>query len=206
MEDQGIPVYPFCEVLSTDDCHTAGRKFGYPFILKNALLAYDGRGNVVVHSAEEVEECFQRLGGEALYAEKFVPFVKELAIMVVRGCVHAAGTGEGEDECGDGVMCFPVVETIQREGICDVVICPAQVPQSVAQGAEEVARRAVGCLRGRGVFGVELFMLSDGQILFNELAPRYATTHSWLLHITSHYALPYHTTLHHTMGHDASLL
>lgn len=170
MEEQGIPLPPFCEILTRDDCEVAGRKFGYPFVLKNALLAYDGRGNAVVHSPEDIDDCFQRLGGDALYAEKFVPFVKELAVMVVRCCGPVDECSERSGE--DTIMCYPVVETIQKNSICDVVICPAQVPQSVLEDAEGVARKAVACLRGRGVFGVELFMLADGQILYNEIAPR----------------------------------
>ncbi|CAE7373477.1 ade6, partial [Symbiodinium microadriaticum] len=164
MELQEVPVAPFCEVVSVEDCLAAGRRFGYPFVLKNALLAYDGRGNVVVRSAEVIEECFTRLGGEGLYAEQFVPFAKELAVMVVRT------RPEGGTE--DDMMCFPLVETLQRDGICDTVVCPAQVPESVRESALAVARQAVGCLRGQGVFGVELFMLPDGQILYNEIAPR----------------------------------
>lgn len=165
MEDHGIPVSSFCEIGSAQDCLEAGRRYGYPFVLKNALLAYDGRGNAVVDSPDSVEECYERLGGGSdLYAERFVPFVKELAVMVVRG----PSDGEGEE----ALRTYPVVETVHRESICDVVICPAQIPCSVRDSAVEVAERAVGALRGCGVFGVELFMMADGQILYNEIAPR----------------------------------
>jgi phosphoribosylaminoimidazole carboxylase len=148
------------------NCHEAGERYGFPFVLKNSCLAYDGRGNAVVHSPEEIEECYHRLGGDTqpLYAEKFVPFVKELAVMIVRS--------KGEEEGEDVLTAYPVVETIQTNSICDLVICPAQCSPTVCERAVTVAREAVGTFSGWGIFGVEMFLLATGEILLNEIAPR----------------------------------
>ena len=76
-------------------------RFGYPYMLKKKKLAYDGRGNAAVKSEEDVESAFAKLGGTELYAEQWVPFVKELAIMVAL--------------TKDGAVSYPVVETIQQD-------------------------------------------------------------------------------------------
>jgi phosphoribosylaminoimidazole carboxylase len=134
--------------------------FGYPLMLKSRRLAYDGRGNAVVQSAEGVAAAWAQLAPKGgLYAEKWVPFRRELAVIVARG---ADGSCVGYD----------AVETIQKNNICHVVVAPAQVPGDVLARAREVAQRAVSHFTGAGVYGVELFELADGAILLNEMAPR----------------------------------
>lgn len=155
----------YCEITSIEDCYRAGELYGYPYVLKNCCLAYDGRGNCVIRSENHVEESFNKLGGstQELYAEKFVPFIKELAVMVVRS--------KGSDT-EDLISCYPVVETIQTDNICDIVICPAQISSSIAEKAINIAKNAVSTLSGWGIFGVEMFLLANGEILLNEIAPR----------------------------------
>jgi phosphoribosylaminoimidazole carboxylase len=157
----------FCQINSVEDCHRAGETYGYPYVLKNCCLAYDGRGNAVIHSSDEIDNCYQKLGGEKqqLYAEKFVPFVKELAVMIVRSKSTING---GEDL----ISAYPVVETIQTDSICDLVICPAQCSSAICERALTIARDAVSTFTGWGIFGVEMFLLSTGEILLNEIAPR----------------------------------
>lgn len=75
----------------------------------------------------------------------------------------------GRDGC---IKSFPVVETTHKDNICHTVEAPAQIPTEIAGIAMEVAERAVGSLTGAGVFGVELFLLKDGEVLLNEVAPR----------------------------------
>lgn len=128
-------------------------------MLKNKKLAYDGRGNAVVRDANEIEAAFNRLGKCDIYAEKWCPFTKELAVMVVR--------------TSTGLLNYPVVETIQKNSICDVVIAPALLPYLVAESAVGIAREAVEHFEGYGIFGVEMFLLPDDSIIINEIAPRY---------------------------------
>jgi 5-(carboxyamino)imidazole ribonucleotide synthase len=91
--------------------------------------------------------------------EAWVPFERELAVMILRG---------RDDE----VRAYPVVETIQQNHICHVVRAPAAVAPEVAARAAALASQAVTALDGVGVFGVELFLLADGSLLLNEIAPR----------------------------------
>jgi phosphoribosylaminoimidazole carboxylase len=159
--EAGVPLPEFRQIKCEKCAASAGAAFGYPYMLKSKTLAYDGRGNAVVESAESVESAVAALGGyeRGLYAEKWVPFVCELAVMVVRS---RDGT----------VISYPVVQTIHKDNICHTTETPAQVPPSVAAAAKQAAERAVACLEGAGVFGVELFLLPDGSIVLNEVAPR----------------------------------
>ncbi|KAG0169421.1 phosphoribosylaminoimidazole carboxylase ade2 [Apophysomyces sp. BC1034] len=155
----GIPVADYVETPDLEAVILAGKKFGYPFMLKSKTLAYDGRGNYVVKSENDVKAAVEALSKTPLYAEKWAPFVKELAVMVVR-------RANGE------VRAYPVVETIHKNSICHLVIAPAQVDGSVLQRAQAIAEDAIKTFPGAGIFGVEMFVMEDGEILLNEIAPR----------------------------------
>ncbi|KAL7271153.1 phosphoribosylaminoimidazole carboxylase ade2 [Rhizina undulata] len=136
-----------------------GKKLGYPFMLKSRTLAYDGRGNYVVSDASTIPDALEALKERPLYAEKWAPFVKELAVIVVR---------KKNGEC----VSYPTVETVHEDNICKLVYAPARVPEGVRDKARRLAEKAVESFWGAGVFGVEMFLLSDGNLLINELAPR----------------------------------
>ncbi|KAJ4824398.1 hypothetical protein Tsubulata_024695 [Turnera subulata] len=157
----GIPLPEFMQIDDLEGAKRAGDLFGYPLMIKSKRLAYDGRGNAVAKSEEELSSAVTALGGfgRGLYVEKWTPFVKELAVIVARGRDHS-------------ISCYPVVETIHRENICHIVKAPADVPWKIRKLATDVAHNTVSSLEGAGVFAVELFLTSDGQILLNEVAPR----------------------------------
>lgn len=159
----GVRVAPFRAVASQQDALRVGDDFGYPYMLKSRLCAYDGRGNAVVAQASDVADAFAKLGAAGdkpamLYAEKWVPFTKELAVMVVKA--------------DSDVRAYPVVETTQKDSICDTVLAPAQVATDVYAQAKQMALDAVAQLQGNGIYGVELFVTADGTVLLNEVAPR----------------------------------
>ncbi|CAL0316611.1 unnamed protein product [Lupinus luteus] len=157
----GIPLPEFMQIDDLEGAKKAGELFGYPLMIKSRRLAYDGRGNAVAKSEEELPSAVDALGGfhRGLYVEKWAPFVKELAVIVVRGRDNS-------------ISCYPVVETIHRDNICNIVKAPADVKWKIREHATEVASNAVNSLEGAGVFAVELFLTEDGQILLNEVAPR----------------------------------
>ncbi|AQZ09997.1 ADE2 (YOR128C) [Zygosaccharomyces parabailii] len=147
------------ESASIESLATVGEKLGYPFMLKSRTMAYDGRGNFVVKGSESIPDALQFLEGRPLYAEKWAPFVKELAVMIVRSI--------------DGrVFSYPTVETIHRDNICYVCYAPARVSDSVQLRAKLLAENAVRAFPGCGIFGVEMFYLENGELLINEIAPR----------------------------------
>jgi phosphoribosylaminoimidazole carboxylase len=156
---KGIPLAEYVETPDRAAVVQAGQKFGYPLMLKSKTMAYDGKGNYVVKSEADIDDAMKTLSKTPLYAEKWAPFVKELAVMVVR-------RANGE------VRAYPVVETVHKNSICHLVIAPAQVDGVVAERAQKVAENAIKTFSGAGVFGVEMFMMEDGALLLNEIAPR----------------------------------
>ena len=149
----GCPVSDFLPVESTVESISAtAEKLGLPLMLKSRTLAYDGRGNFVIRDLAQAQEAISALDNRPLYAEKWVPFVKEIAVMVVRS------------RSGEAVS-YPVVETVHKENICHLVFAPFRTRDpSVASRARAVAENAVKTLQGAGVFGVEMFLMADGTV------------------------------------------
>ena len=134
-------------------------KLNYPFMLKARTGAYDGRGNFVVRSSADIAEAFEALRDRPLYAEKWAKFKMELAVMVVN-------TSEKEEpsKWETNTLAFPVVETVHEDSICKLVYAPARgVKAVILRQAQELARRAAACFAGKGVFGVEMFLMDDGK-------------------------------------------
>ncbi|KIK98462.1 hypothetical protein PAXRUDRAFT_823886 [Paxillus rubicundulus Ve08.2h10] len=157
----GCPVSEFIEVdQSVESIQATVTQLGLPLMLKSRTLAYDGRGNFVVRTVDDAADALKALANRPLYAEKWVPFIKEIAVMVVR-------TTDAE------VVSYPAVETVHKDNVCHLVFAPLRScdPQ-VSSRAQRVAESAVKTLTGAGVFGVEMFLMDDGAIYINEIAPR----------------------------------
>jgi phosphoribosylaminoimidazole carboxylase len=136
-----------------------GKKLGLPFMLKAQTQAYDGKGNFPIKSETDIDAALQALGKLPLYAEKWATFKAELAVMVVK--------------TKDEVLSFPTVETFHEDSICKLVYAPARnVSDKVNEDAQSLARKAIAAFEGKGVFGVEMFLLENDTLLINEIAPR----------------------------------
>lgn len=164
----GIPVAPFAPVETVPEAKQLLADYGGKILIKTRHGAYDGRGNMVVSSDEDVQTAFKRFAGQKLYVEKFVPFTKELAVMVARGLDGSIAT-------------YPVVETVHERNICVEVVAPAPVDTAVHEAAEALAAQVASLLEGAGMFGIELFLTEDNQVLVNEIAPR--------VHNSGHYTM-----------------
>lgn len=149
----------FIKVLNKEDILNASKKFGYPVVLKARTGAYDGRGNALIKNENGIEKALDKLSGRKLYIEKFVPFTKELAVIVARST-------KGE------IVTYPVVETIHKNNILHYLLSPAPVDKKVAAKAKRLAIDTMQHLKGAGVFGIEMFLTKDGEVLINEIAPR----------------------------------
>ncbi len=145
----GVPS-PMAVALD-DDGSLAVDTIGFPMVLKARFGGYDGKGTRYAKTYAEFEALRKTWEGGGWLAEQFVPFKRELAVMV---CVGPNSS-----------VCFPTMETIQENHVCDLVF-----PSGV--DASKVALAAVEAVRGVGLYGVELFELSDGSVLVNEIAPR----------------------------------
>ncbi|MBE0541211.1 MAG: 5-(carboxyamino)imidazole ribonucleotide synthase [Verrucomicrobia bacterium] len=167
----GLPVPWPRAVERMEDVAAVACEWGFPLLLKARRNAYDGKGNATIRTVTDIETAWRKLGGPSsnpLFAEQFCPFTQELAIIVTR-----ARDGE--------VVTYPVVETVQREHICHVVRAPAPVAPEIAERAADLACRAVAAIGAIGSFGVEMFLMKDGQLFINELAPR--------VHNSGHYTI-----------------
>ncbi len=166
LQAAGVPVPDFSPVASVDDVRRIGEAWGWPIVVKARRNGYDGYGNVTLRAGDDIGAALERLGGGTgagapggLYAERWVPFVAELATTV------AIGSG------GEMVL-YPVVATTQENHICHEVIAPAPIDAASADGARAVARGAAAASGAVGLLAVEMFLLADGRVLANELAPR----------------------------------
>ena len=139
-------------------------------VVKTARGGYDGKGVRVVRSADEVADWFAAAadGGVPLLAEEKVPFTRELAVLVAR-----RPSGE--------IRTWPVVESVQRDGVCAEVIAPApDLDPALAARAVDVAVRIADGLDVTGVLAVELFEV-DGDVVVNELAMRPHNSGHWTI-------------------------
>jgi 5-(carboxyamino)imidazole ribonucleotide synthase len=159
----GIPVPTFAEMSTKDDLVAFGQQHGYPFVVKTRKFGYDGYGNATIRRETEIDMVWRRfMEGEEprpLMAESFVTFTKELAVMVARN-------RRGE------IAVYPCVQTIQQGHICVTVLAPAPIEEHLQKRAQEIAVQCVEAVNGVGVFGIEMFLTVDDQIIFNEIAPR----------------------------------
>ncbi|CAK4002395.1 phosphoribosylaminoimidazole carboxylase [Lecanosticta acicola] len=148
------------EEPTTEELERVASRLGLPLMLKSRREAYDGRGNFPVQTKADFKPALEALGGnKLLYAEKWSNFKMELAVMVVK--------------TKDQVLSFPTVETIHENSICKLTYAPARgVSRQINEKAQALARKAVDCFWGKGVFGVEMFLLPNDEVLINEIAPR----------------------------------
>lgn len=160
LSKNGIPVPKFLEVKSEDDYEIISKQLGKRIILKSRKMGYDGYGNADVKNDKEFRAAYKKLTirHSKLLAEEFVKFSKELAIMVVRTRKE--------------IKTYPVVETIQKNHILHTCIAPAQISRKKIKKAREIATEAVKAVKGYGMFGIEMFIDSQGKISVNEMAPR----------------------------------
>lgn len=162
----GAPCPAWARVRSVDDVTAFAGEHGWPVVLKAVRGGYDGRGVWVCRSPADVVEAFA--SGIELMAEAFVPFERELAVLVARS-PH-----------GQGVS-YPVVETVQQDGICVEVIAPAPgLDQEQSAQAQRIALTIADQLGVTGLLAVEMFQTSGGLVV-NELAMRPHNSGHWTI-------------------------
>lgn len=171
LEALGAPVPRYRSVETVDDVAAFARSVGGPVVIKTVRGGYDGRG--VVMARDIAEACRAAgdylAGGVPVLVEERVAMRRELAALVARS------------PFGQGAV-WPVVETVQRDGICVLVMAPApELPDATAAAAEELALRVAGELGVVGVLAVELFETDDGGLVVNELAMRPHNSGHWTM-------------------------
>lgn len=163
-----IPVADFSPVETKEDIKNFALKNSFPVVLKSRTMGYDGKGNYLINSEKDIDTAFDALSKRGkLMCESFVKFEKEIAIQVAR------------NKLGE-VRIYPVVETVQENHICNLVMASANSFLDIRKEVEMIAGTIVNHLSYVGVMGIEMFFSGD-KILVNELAPR--------VHNSGHYTI-----------------
>ena len=159
LQKNGIAVAEFEKIENKEELNQMIDKMGLPLLLKTRRDAYDGRGNYKINSKSEIDDALDLFSGKTLMVEKFVKFEKEVSVIAARNT-------KGE------ISTYPVVENIHENNILRTTIAPGRVSEIVRKEAEKIAEKTMEVLHGAGVFGIEMFVTSDDEILINEIAPR----------------------------------
>ena len=173
LNKHGIPTVRF---MLIDGNLSDVSSLGYPLVIKVRKGGYDGRGNIVIRSKEDLDSLrlkefirhYSSKDNIGFYAEEYVNFVKEISVIVARAYDGSS-------------VAYPVAENIHDDNILDTSIIPARIDEHTYNKAREIARDVIDAFNGIGVFGVEMFLTSDGSIMVNEIAPR--------VHNSGHYTI-----------------
>ena len=163
-QNQGLPIPKF----SAYDHDSDFDAFSFPIVLKARRHGYDGQGTVIVKSEDELQKTLIKFQDTPLLIEEFIPFEKELAVIVARSV-----TGE--------IKIYPTVETYQHNQVCRWVIVPTHLSEKQVSKINAIANKLVEALDYVGVLGIEIFLTKEGNVLINEIAPR--------THNSGHYTL-----------------
>lgn len=155
----GAPVANYITAYAYEELVEKIDQVGFPCIVKTAFGGYDGKGQVKLDTIEQLEEAKDLFEHTACIAEAYVPFVKEISVIIQRGV-------NGQS------YCLPIAENIHKDHILHESIVPARIADGVAEKAIEAAEKIANHLALIGTLAVEMFVLEDGDIVINELAPR----------------------------------
>jgi 5-(carboxyamino)imidazole ribonucleotide synthase len=155
----GCPVAPYAVADSYEQLVQKIDDVGYPCIVKTARGGYDGKGQQLLKSKDELPLAEQLFEHSPCIVEGFVPFTMEISVIVQRN-------GHGE------TYCLPVGENIHVHHILHQTIVPARISEETARKAEEAAAKIADYLQLVGTLAVEMFVLENGEIIINECAPR----------------------------------
>ena len=159
LQNHNIPVPEFIKVDDIEEVKEGLKKFGYPALLKARRDAYDGKGNFKIDSEKEIQTAYDYFKGQKLMLEKFVPFKMEVSVIASRNT-------KGE------IKTYPLVENIHEKNILRETIAPSRTSNEVSEKAGKIASNTMDVLKGAGVFGIEMFVTQDDEIVINEIAPR----------------------------------
>ncbi|WPK13656.1 5-(carboxyamino)imidazole ribonucleotide synthase [Lysinibacillus louembei] len=157
--EAGCPVAPYVVAESYEELVAQIDTIGYPCIVKTARGGYDGKGQQLLKSADDLLLVKGLFEHSVCIAEGFVPFEKEISVIVQRN-------GQGQ------TCCLPVGENIHVHHILHETIVPARIAETTYEKATEAATKIADSLKLVGTLAVEMFVLENGELVINELAPR----------------------------------
>lgn len=158
IEAAGLQVAPYIPVRSARDVSRAKDVLGFPFVIKTCRFGYDGKGQTVLRTEQDIRTFMDQFEESEYVAEAWLPFEKEISVIVTRG-THETTT-------------FPISENIHRNNILHLSIVPARVEEEILEDARHLALQLADHIGLIGTLAVELFIMEDGSLYVNELAPR----------------------------------
>lgn len=167
-----VPTTAWASVRKGERLEDAWRVIGgVAGVLKTARMGYDGKGQELIASVDELPAALVRLGSVPCILERRVTLEREISVMVARGIDGTTAT-------------WPVAENVHRHGILHTSVVPATIPEALALEARALAVLVVARLDYVGVMGVEYFIADGGKLLVNELAPRPHNSGHWTLDVS----------------------
>jgi 5-(carboxyamino)imidazole ribonucleotide synthase len=164
----GLKTAPYRNVTSAQEARDAITALGTPSILKTRRMGYDGKGQSKIASADEVADAFARFKSAPCILEGFVAFDFEASVIPVRGRDSAfAAYDPPENTHGDHILRRSIV--------------PSRLSAAQIEDAKSIAKKIADALDYVGVFAVELFVMKDGSLLVNEIAPRVHNSGHWTI-------------------------
>ena len=157
--EAGVKVAPYHAIHSEGELLNKIKTLGFPSVLKTSRGGYDGKGQYVLKSADDLKAASKLLQHGSCVLESWVPFEKEVSVIVVRN-------PRGE------IACFPIGENIHKQNILHQTIVPARIAEKTAIEAYDIARKIADHFSLIGTLAIEMFVTKEGGILVNELAPR----------------------------------
>ena len=164
----GIATAPFAAVAAPGELAAAIGLVGKPAVLKTRRYGYDGKGQATIKNGSDPQTAWRDVGGQPCILEAFVPFEREVSVIVARGHDGA-------------VECFDVTENEHRDHILKTSRVPARISPAVESEALRIAATIAREFGYVGVLAVELFVLRDGGLLVNETAPRVHNSGHWTI-------------------------
>ncbi|WP_048644763.1 5-(carboxyamino)imidazole ribonucleotide synthase [Nitratireductor soli] len=168
LNSAGISTAPFVSVDSDDDLRSGLRRFAGSGVLKTRRLGYDGKGQSVFRAGTpaSLDGVYQAMGAVPLILEALVPFEREVSVIAAR--THDGATSV-----------YDPVENRHRNGILHSSTVPAAIGQQTSEAVRQAAADILAALDYVGVIGVEFFVLENGKVLVNEIAPRVHNSGHW---------------------------
>lgn len=168
IRDCGIMTAPFIGVKSLNELKHAVEMMGTPCVLKTCEFGYDGKGQIKIESESECETAWNTLGSNDTILEGWMKFEREISVIVAR-------------DLAGNMRCYDPVENIHRNHILAQTNVPAIMPDEMAKNACNIATKLAEKLDLVGIMAVELFVMKDGSLLVNELAPRPHNSGHWTI-------------------------
>lgn len=159
IQEAGVPVAPYRVIENPESLEPALEELGLPAVLKTATGGYDGKGQLVIQTKEDVEQALPLINHGPCVLEKWISFKKEISVIITKNLT------------GDTAV-LPIAENIHKNNILHTTIAPARISDATKEKAINAAKQIADSLNLVGTLAVEMFLTEDEEIFINELAPR----------------------------------